>query len=413
MTEPAAALHGKAPPLRTWGAVFALVASATVLAKLLDNEVSQTSQAMIYLAAVVVASYALDRLPAIVCAVASVAAFNFFFVPPRLTLAVEHHEHLIALGVMLGVALVVSHLSASLRNESAAARLSEQRARQLQRLARDLIEAASEAQVRELGLRELHFAFAGPCGIAFDGELGEDRAAATRPSSRDSIRDGLRCCIKEAALLGPGTPRWPGLDAWFVPLGDKGHVFGAANVKPAVAKDVDAREHAQALCSLLAQALWRLKLSADMHAAHTEVERHQAQRTMLAAVSHDLRTPLAAIVGAASSLQSQSDRLAEPEKQRLLASIESEAAYLSTMTENTLQLVRLSGGSLALRRDWESMEEIVGAVLARVRRRDPTRRIKSRVPGIFHSSRSIRCSSRSCWATSSTTRSSTATQRWT
>jgi len=373
MTEPAAALHATAPPLRTWGAVFALVAIATLFAKLLDNEVSQTSQAMIYLAAVIIASYKLDRLPAVICAVASVTAFNFFFVPPRLTLAVEHHEHLISMAVMLGVALVVSQLAAGLRNESNAARLSERRARQLQRLSKDLAEAGNEAQVLDLGLRELHFAFAGPCSMALKDDLNKSK-------EHDSTRNGLRCCVSEAALLGPGTPRWPGLDAWFVPLGDKGHVFGAACVRPAVASDVDAREHAQALCSLLAHALWRLKLSAQILAAQAEVERHQAQRTLLAAVSHDLRTPLAAIVGAASSLQSQRDRLSDAEKLRLLASIENEAAYLSTVTENTLQLVRLSGDSLGLRRDWESMEEIIGSVLARVRQRDPLRRIKSRVP---------------------------------
>lgn len=373
MIKPAAALHSTDPPLRTWGAVFALVAIATLFAKLLDNEVSQTSQAMIYLAAVVVASYKLERLAAVVCAIASVIAFNFFFVPPRLTLAVEHHEHLISLAVMLGVALVVSHLAAGLRNESNAARLSERRARQLQRMSKDLTEAGTEAEVLKLGLRELHFAFAGPCSLALKDEL--DNA-----QERGTMRDGLRCCVAEAALLGPGTPRWPGLDAWFVPLGDKGHVFGAACVRPAAARDVDAREHAQALCSLLAHALWRLKLSAQMHAAQAEIERHQAQRTLLAAVSHDLRTPLAAIVGAASSLQSQRDRLADSEKLRMLASIENEAAYLSTVTENTLQLVRLSGDTLTLRRDWESMEEIIGSVLARVRQRDPLRRVKSRVP---------------------------------
>ncbi len=360
-------------PRRDWAAAFALVAAASLIGRLLDSEISQTSQAMIYLAAVVLASYKLDRLPAIACALASVTAFNFFFIPPRFTLAVEHHEHLIALAVMLGVALVVNQLAAGLRNESQAARLSERRARQLQRLSKDLIEAGSEAEVRELGLREFESAFAGPCLIALRDEL--DAAAP-----RDSTRDGLRCCVSEAAVLGPGTSRWPGLDAWFVPLGDKGHVFGAACVRPALAADVDAREHAQALCSLLAHALWRLKLSADMAAARSEVERHQAQRTLLAAVSHDLRTPLAAIVGAASSLQAQRDRLAEPEQRRLLASIENEAAYLSIVTENTLQLVRLAGGSLQLRRDWESMEEIIGSVLARVRQRDPTRRIKSRVP---------------------------------
>jgi two-component system sensor histidine kinase KdpD len=275
---------------------------------------------------------------------------------------------------MLGAVLLASFAAARLRRQVQAARVSERRARQLQRLSKELNDAGSAAEVCELGLRELQHAFDGPCTIALAAELAD----ASEP--RDSTRDGLRCCIVEAALLGPGTPRWPGLGAWFVPVGAKGRVFGAACVGPAEANDVDAREHAQALCALLAQALSRLLLSAEMQAAQAEVERHQAQRTLLAAVSHDLRTPLAAMVGAASSLRSQGDRLAEAEKERLLASIENEAAYLSTVTENTLQLVRLSGDSLALRRDWESMEEIIGSVLARLRQRDPSRRIKSRVP---------------------------------
>jgi len=354
-------------------AAFALVAVATLLARLLDNEVSQTSQAMIYLAAVVLASYRLDRISAVACAVASVTAFNFFFVPPRYTLAVEHREHFIALLIMLGVGLVVNQLAASLRAESAAARLSERRARQLQRLAHELNEVTDEDAVRSFGQAELERAFRGPVRVALVHEL--DASVPRTPEV-----DGLRGCIKEAALLGPGTARWPGLDAWYVPLGDKGHVFGAASVRPAHGPDVDARMHAQALCSLMAQAMWRIRLSAQMREAQQAVERHETQRTLLAAISHDFRTPLAAIVGAASSLQSQSERLTDGEKTRLLGSIESEAAYLSTVTENTLQLVRLSGESLRLRRDWESMEEIVGSVLARLRQRDTTRRIKSRVP---------------------------------
>jgi two-component system sensor histidine kinase KdpD len=151
-------------------------------------------------------------------------------------------------------------------------------------------------------------------------------------------------------------------------------------VRPALASDTDGCEHAQALCGLLAQALWRVRLAATVQATQLEVQRQQLQSTFLAAVSHDLRTPLAAIVGAASSLQTQAEKLKPAEQNRLLGSIVSEATYLSTVTENTLQLVRLTSTQQALRRDWESLEEIVGTVLARVRQRDPTRRIKSAIP---------------------------------
>jgi two-component system sensor histidine kinase KdpD len=186
--------------------------------------------------------------------------------------------------------------------------------------------------------------------------------------------------MREAAVLGPGTGRWPGLNAWYLPLGNKDQMAGAVCVQNIDAADLSGREHAQALCALLAQTLWRLELADDMRHSEEEAHRQQVQSTFLAAISHDLRTPLAAVVGAASALQTQGDKLSASERARLLHSIVSEATYLSTVTENTLQLVQLTNAAQPPRRDWESMEEIVGAVVARLRVRDSTRRIQSSVP---------------------------------
>jgi len=360
-----------------WTVVALLLSIATACNFVLEEHVSLTSLAMVYVLAVAVAAYKLDWIGSSVCAVAAVTALNFFFVPPRWTFEVESQEHFIALGAMLVVALAISHLATGLRRETDIARLNEQRARQLQALATELANAASNDQVLALGRSALEAGFAGPCVLA----LAQDDGRLDLPADVDAmVHDGMVACIREAAVLGPGTGRWPGLDAWFLPLGEKGHVAGAACVRPAPAADEAGREHAQALCALLGQALWRLRLNADMLQAQGEAHHQQLQSTFLAAISHDLRTPLSAIVGAASSLLTQRDKLAPPEQERLLRSIASEAAYLSTVTENTLQLVHLSGPAQSLRRDWESLEEIVGAVLARVRQRDPGRRIRSSVP---------------------------------
>lgn len=363
--------------LHSWATAVLLLVAATLCSALLDAYVSLTSQAMLYVLVIVIAAYRLDWVQSAVCAVGAVTALNFFFVPPRWTFEVESREHFIALVVMLVVALVISHLATGLRRESLHAALSEQRARQLQALASDLANTTAPHEIAALGQQALDLAFDGPNWLALTLN-GHDLAEVSEVP--DAVCDGLRCCLCEAAALGPGTGRWPGLNAWYVPLGDKGHVMGAACVQPALASDTDGREHAQALCTLLAQALWRVRLAATVQAAEREAQRQQLQSTFLAAVSHDLRTPLAAIVGAASSLQTQRDKLSPAEQDRLLGSIASEAVYLSTLTENTLQLVRLTSLEQTLKRDWESLEEIVGAVLARVRQRDPSRRIKSKVP---------------------------------
>lgn len=363
--------------LRGWATVVLLITAATLCNELLNAYLSLTSQAMLYVLVIVIAAYRLDWVQSAACAVGAVTALNFFFVPPRWTFEVESREHMIALVVMLVVALVISHLASSLRRESLHAALSEQRARQLQALACGLANTSMPGEIADLGQRALDAAFDGPNSLLLTNDANELIGAN---KVNDAVRDGMHCCTTEAAVLGPGTGRWPGLNAWYLPLGEKGHVVGAACVQPALASDTDGREHAQTLCALLAQALWRVRLAATAQAAQLEAQRQQLQSTFLAAVSHDLRTPLAAIVGAASSLQTQHDKLSPAEQARLLGSIVSEASYLSTLTENTLQLVRLTSVQQALQRDWESLEEIVGAVLARVRQRDPGRRIKSKVP---------------------------------
>lgn len=367
--------------VRSWVAVALLLAAATVSNALLDRYVSLTSQAMIYVLVIVIAAYKLDWVQSAICAVGAVTALNFFFVPPRWTFDVESREHFIALAVMLVLALVISHLTASLRRESRHAVLNEQRARQLQSLASNLSNSTAHDEILALGQRALDAVFGGPNSLVLTDASHDLIGGTVFPDTMpQAVRDGLRCCMVESAVLGPGTGRWPGLDAWYLPLGDKGHVLGAARVWPARADDSDGREHAQALCSLLAQTLWRVRLTASVQAAQIEVQRQQLQSTFLAAVSHDLRTPLAAIVGAASSLQTQREKLSPLEQNRLLGSIADEASYLTTVTENTLQLVRLTSLQQELKRDWESLEEINGAVLARVRQRDPGRRIKSKVP---------------------------------
>jgi two-component system sensor histidine kinase KdpD len=363
-------------PLRRWVWVAALLLAVTGLGLWLEDALRLISIAMLYVLVVVIAAYRLRAVESVIVAVVAVVALNFFFIPPRWTFEVDNREHLIALAVMLVVALVISRLATRLRGETELAQLNEWRARQLQTLATELAGAETEVAVHALGRAALDAAFAGPHQLLLADARGDLMGAdVVEPATRD----GLRSCMKERAVLGPGTGRWPGLNAWYLPLSDQGEMHGAACVRPALAADEAGREHAQALCVLLGQALGRLRMGRAMQAARSEAERQQMQSTFLAAISHDLRTPLAAIVAAASSLQTQRERLDEAAQQRLLQSIVNEADYLGGMSDNTLQLLRLSESGQSLALHWESLEEIVGAVLARLRQRDPARRIRSRV----------------------------------
>jgi two-component system, OmpR family, sensor histidine kinase KdpD len=356
--------------------VAALLAAATAASLSLGRYASLTSVAMLYVLAVAVASYAVRLSASIACALGAVALLNFFFIPPHFSFRVDAQENVATLLALLCVAVVISHLGTAMRRQAEAARLNALRALQLEQLATELAGATFPAEILLLCQRFLSRAFAGPC---LAGLLRADRRLDLPADTPPAIREGLQAAADDGRALGAGTERWPDLDAWFLPLASEGHVGGAACVRHAPA-DEGSRQHAQAICALAGQALWRVKLRGSIQAAEKESQWHQAQNTFLAAISHDFRTPLAAIVAAASSLQTQGDRLAEPERRRLLAVILDENGYLSNLTENTLQLARLeNAGEIQL--DWQSIEEIVGSVLSRVRRRDPKRRIQSRVPG--------------------------------
>jgi two-component system sensor histidine kinase KdpD len=138
-------------------------------------------------------------------------------------------------------------------------------------------------------------------------------------------------------------------------------------------------QHLQALARLAATALQRARLSEAARRAAAAVELESTRSALLASISHDLRTPLAVIAGSASALREQGERLGRERQAELLRTIESEANHMATVADNALQLARLSAGPLALRRDWESLEEIVGSVVARARRREPSPAITVRV----------------------------------
>lgn len=377
MVTPAAPA-GRATSARTrhWLWAAALLAAATLVGLALDDYVSLASEAMLYVLAVAIAAYTLPRAYSLVCAVAAVALLNYFFTAPRFTFRVDDQDNLFSLFALLGVALTISSLGTSVRRETERARLNASRARELQELATELASATTAGKVDVLVQQHLERAFVGPCLVAV---LDADGCLQVQAGLPAVVHDGLRACIREGRTLGRGTGRWPGLDAWYIPMRSDEHTGGAACIQNVSAYDQGGLEHANAICALAGQALWRLKLAAAVHDAEEESQWHRAQSTFLAAISHDFRTPLAAIMGAASSLQTQWQKLAPAEQDRLLRTIVGESSHLARLTDNTLQLVRLENAG-ELRMDWESIEEIIGSVLARVRARGVPGRVTSAVP---------------------------------
>ena len=178
--------------------------------------------------------------------------------------------------------------------------------------------------------------------------------------------------------MGPGTGRHEEQPAWYLPLRGLGGGLGAVLVRGAAGDGAgrELRDHVQALCDQLGAALERGAALRAAAAAREQAQDHALRNTLLTAISHDHRTPLATILGAASALHDQDERLSAAQRRRLASTIVDEATQLARLTDNTLQLARPGQVGLAPQSAWEAVEELVGTVL---RQRDPDHRLKARV----------------------------------
>jgi two-component system sensor histidine kinase KdpD len=314
-------------------------------------------------------------------------AFNWLFVPPRGTLAIELHQHALLLVSMVGVSAVVASLMARLRRQASALRLAITRSEQLRQWGEKLRDAV-DPLAHLGGLRDAvsSLTHRPVAALAVNGAMPahEDEGATMLVGDVDADqRAGLWHCMRQGEAMGPGTHRHRELPAWYLPMQGRESCLGAVVIDQVHEDDTVLRLQAQALCNQMGAALERLQTAREAADARQRAQSQEVRNALLASIAHDHRTPLATIVGAASSLQQQSSRLAPEQRARLTRTIVDEATRLSRMTDNTLQLARLDAPGVQLRCDWESAEEIVGTVLQRARQRCPQRNLRARLePGL-------------------------------
>ncbi len=388
MQNPAAA---RQPGTSLTGYSIAVVAWALGWAGLLllDGHVDLTNLAMLLVLSSAIASLWLPVAVSLVSNTVAVLAFNWTFVPPRGAFAIDLRQHALLLGTMLVVNSIIAALMAAQRQQSRLAKRHALQAEQLRTWGdtlRDVIDPLAQVDALHAALAEISD---GPVALLVLKDrvpAGNDDAAALRVGAADADQlAGLWHCLRQGKPLGPGTGRFEELSDWYLPLRGRGASLGAAVLRGLGIERADPhlRDHAQALCDQLGLALQRAVAAREEQRAREQAQTQGVRNALLAAISHDYRTPLATIMGAASSLEEQADRLSTEQRQRLAHSIVEETAQLSRLTDNTLQLARLDAPGVTLRCDWESAEELVGAALHHARRRDPTRRVRARLePGL-------------------------------
>lgn len=297
-------------------------------------------------ATVALAAYA-GRAASLFASLLSVATFDFFFVPPYFTFVVADAQYVMTFAVMLGVALVISGLTERIRRQADAAAERERQTLALYAMSRELAQTARIDELTTVASRHI--------GDVFDADVD-----IVRSGSMDAEAGGITLPL----------------------LGHKGPI-GVVRVVPrrrARLTSPERRRQLETFVNQTALALERALLAADAQDARIRAETERLRNALLTSVSHDLRTPLASITGAATTILEGQSRLDESTRQDLLESIREEAERLNRLVQNLLEMTRLESGTLQLRREWHPLEEVVGAALGRLGRRIGRRRIAVTIP---------------------------------
>ena len=338
---------------------------------LLRDTLAPTNLAMIYLGGVVAVAMRCSRWISVTASFLSVAAFDFFCVPPYLTFAVSDYQYVFTFAVMLIVALVISTQTARLRDHATHAAVREARTEALYRLSSKL---AGETRVFEAARAAATLAedvFGAPVVMFLpeDGRISFRRRTSDQlpvPPSEESIAQWV---FDHGHKAGLRTDAHSDATALYLPLRGARETFGVLAVLPDPQNRIFAPEQQQLLEVFAGQTALAIERTLSQRSAEEtriHMQTEQMRSSLLSAMSHDLRTPLASITGAASTLRSQGDRLPLETKQELLESISDEAERLGRLVGNLLDMTRFESGGVELRRDLYPLEEIVGTVLQRM-----------------------------------------------
>ncbi|MDI9238450.1 sensor histidine kinase KdpD [Lysobacter sp. LF1] len=345
-------------------------AAATAVAWAADRWIALDDLSLVFIVAVVLVAARTRMAAAVIAAVLCFLAYNFFFIEPRFTLMIGARQGVTTVVLFLIAALVAGRLASKLRMQVLALRAANAQATALQTLGRQLAAAADQEQVMHAGRDALRRALDADVTIQAGAHrlhveaLGEmDRAAAD-------------WAMRHRQPAGRYTDTLAASAWWFLPLalGDRDTgVLGLRLPQPHRIGD-EQRRLAEAMAEDIAQALVRTRLVADLEDARVNNETERLRSALLSSVSHDLRSPLASIIGSASSLEHYFDAMDAQDRQSLLETIRIEGERLDRYIQNLLDMTRLGHGGLTLNRDWIGTDELIGSAVSRLKRYEPNAR---------------------------------------
>ncbi len=357
---------------REWLWSVLTVATCTGIAQLMFPYFERLDLAMVYLLGVVLAASRASKWPSLFATVLSIAAFDFFFIPPYYSFAVSDVRYFITFIVMFIVSFVISRLTLRVRQQAEAARLRERRTAALYNLSKDLVRERGGKRLSEIAMKHISEMFESQVVILIPDDQNllvpaGDGAFAFIPDQQElSVAQWV---YEHRQPAGLGSDTLPGAKALYLPLVTSAGAIGVIGILPKTATDGFEPEqfhYLEAFANQTAIAIERSFLGEAAQRALLKAETESLRNTLLSSISHDLRTPLSAITGAATTLL-QRDVLIDTESRLdLVKTIQEEAERLNLIIKNVLDMTRLESGAIKINKEWQSLEEIVGVALNRL-----------------------------------------------
>jgi len=360
---------GRQIPLARYAWAVATTVICTALAVTMFRRFELSNLVMIYLLGVTVSALRLGRGPSALTAVLNVAAFDFFFVPPRYNFAISDAQYLVTFGVMLLIALVIGNLVASVRQQTRVAGARERRTALLYAMSRELTAIRGGGSMARVAVRHVAEVFQSNAVILLpdaDGKLHYPKDPPLEQSYRSADLAVAQWVTDHGRPAGLGTDTLPAAPGLYVPLGEERQRLGVLAVLPSNPRRVllpEQRHLLETFAGQIGLALERARLAEAAEAANLARERESLRNTLLASISHDLRTPLAVIAGAGGALAERGALLDEATRISLARSIEAKATEMTGLVSNVLDLMRFESGEIVTRRDWQSLDDLVAMAL--------------------------------------------------
>ncbi|HEV8692868.1 MAG TPA: sensor histidine kinase KdpD [Lysobacter sp.] len=358
------------------GLAVVAAALATVAAWLGERWVGLDDLSMVFIVAVVVVASRTRMTAAVLAATLCFLTYNFFFIEPRFTFYIGARQGVATVVLFLVAALVAGRLAAKLRAQVVALRAANAHATALQALSRQLASAADLGQVIEAGRLALQRSIDGDA-IVHLGDEALPREGSFAMSDKD--RAAADWGRKHRQPAGRFTDTLANADWWFLPLvvdDTAAGVIGLRLPENVSRLGTEQRRLAEAMADDIAQAIVRTRLVADLEDARVTGETERLRSALLSSVSHDLRSPLASIIGAASSLDNYAEAMSQDDRHSLLETIRLEGERLDRYIQNLLDMTRLGHGGLTLNRDWIGVDELIGSAVGRLQRYQPDARFE-------------------------------------